>query len=160
MQVKQVTCSCGLSGELVWDVKGNLTLELGDYFYGAATASSVKEKCKRHVRIQLHDIPRMIATLLDADGPLRCQWLMDAQWGDFLYVQCMHMPQRVEIFTGGHSNQVDDWIKIHFQNQPTPSRSKLCLALMMGHHPRLGVVSALQLLPSELLMHALEVSFD
>ena len=157
MQVKQVTCACGLSGELLCDASGVLSLELGIYSYGAATASSVKEKCRNHVRIHLHDIPRMLATLLGADGPLRCHWLMDAQWGDYLYVHCMHMPQRVELFTGGHSNQVDDWIKIHFQNQPTLSRSTICLALMMAHHPRLGAGSALQILPSELLLHALDV---
>jgi len=158
MQVKQLVCDSGLSGELLWRAGGALTLELGNYSYGQATASSVQERggSSRHVRIHLHDISRMLEPLLQADSPIvHCHWKTDDKWGDFLYVQCRNMPQNVEVFSGGHLRFVGDWIKIHFQNQPAPSRSSISLALMMAHHPRLGAASALQLVPPELLVQAL-----
>jgi len=158
MQSKRVICSCGLSGELRWDPSGNFTLDLGDFFYGSATASSVKEHAGhgRHVRIFLRDVPCMIRTVLSSDGPLRCQWLSKAMWGNYLYFQCKDMPSDVEVFTGGHLRMVGDWIKIHFHNEPTVSQTKLYLALMMAHHPRLGAASVLQTVPSDLLMQAMQ----
>jgi len=157
MPVKMVLAS-GVSGELSWDELGGVALELGDYSYGKATAASVKERtaADKHTRIHLHDILRMIGPLLRSDGPLHCQWKADDRWGDFLYVECKQMPLTVEVYSGGMLRLVGDWIKIHFQNKPGPSRSKICLAVMMAFHPRLGAASALQVIPEELLRHLVD----
>ena len=139
-------------GELAWDNFGNITLDLGDYCFGKATASSVKEKAAvdKHTRIHVCDVPIMLEPLLSS-SVLNGYWKQDSRWGDFLYLECQNMPQRVEVYSGGMLCSVGEWIKIHFQNDPKLSLKKIYQSIMMAHHARLGARSALQMVHEDLL---------
>jgi len=129
-----------------------LTLDLGDYSMGRATAASVKEKSvfDRHTRIHMKDVPRMLESIFFLHSGIRssnistqlllhCHWKKDLTWGNYLHIECDQMPSRVDVYSGGQLHLVGNWIKIHFldsnnNNTPRLSYSSICLTIMMVYH--------------------------